>query len=252
MNIKLHTPKSLKMGSGMASLKQFLLSIFATSISIALTFGTAAIIDHNKKQSEKRQIVMMVMYDMYNSMKSIENADSMIRQSMVIQQQLADDPTLFDKLMFRTTILMPRVDYTETTERIFSTSIETINTVGNVFFTENVAEFYQIRQLYKTMICDSVANEITQKKPFSTLKGTLDFDYSQYAMLSGGFLNTMQHLYAQCKQMMEVTDEEVETYRKEKEQMEMSEDEEATDSIMNEIIQLQGNIDESKAKLNLE
>ena len=62
----------------------------------------------------------------------------------------------------------------------------------------------------------------------------------------------MQHLYAQCKQMMEVTDEEVETYQKEKEQMEMSEDEEATDSIMNEIIQLQGNIDESKAKLNLE
>ena len=32
MNIKLHTPKSLKMGSGMASLKQFLLSIVATSI----------------------------------------------------------------------------------------------------------------------------------------------------------------------------------------------------------------------------
>lgn len=29
MNIKLHTPKSLKMGSGMNSLKQFLLSIVA-------------------------------------------------------------------------------------------------------------------------------------------------------------------------------------------------------------------------------
>ena len=42
MNIKLHTPKSLKTGSGMASMKQFLLSIVATSISIALTFGTAA------------------------------------------------------------------------------------------------------------------------------------------------------------------------------------------------------------------
>ena len=31
MNIKLHTPKSLKAGSGMSSLKQFLLSLFATS-----------------------------------------------------------------------------------------------------------------------------------------------------------------------------------------------------------------------------
>ena len=52
MNIKLHTPKSLKMGSGMTTMKQFLLSIVATSISIALTFGTAAIIDSNKKEKE--------------------------------------------------------------------------------------------------------------------------------------------------------------------------------------------------------
>ena len=44
-------------------MKQFLLSIVATSISIALTFGTAAILDYNKKQKEKREIVMMVMYD---------------------------------------------------------------------------------------------------------------------------------------------------------------------------------------------
>lgn len=50
MNIKLHTPKSLKMGSGLSTLKQFLLSIVATSVSIALTFGTAAIIENNKKQ----------------------------------------------------------------------------------------------------------------------------------------------------------------------------------------------------------
>ena len=44
----------------MSSLKQFLLSLLATIVSIALTFGTAAIIDYNKKQKEKREIVMMV------------------------------------------------------------------------------------------------------------------------------------------------------------------------------------------------
>ena len=54
MNIKLHTPKSLKAGSGMATMKQFLLSLLATTVSIVLTFGTAAIIDNNKKQKEKR------------------------------------------------------------------------------------------------------------------------------------------------------------------------------------------------------
>ena len=38
-------------------------------MSIALTFGTAAVVDYAKKQKEKRDIVMMVMYDMYNSLK---------------------------------------------------------------------------------------------------------------------------------------------------------------------------------------
>ena len=55
MNIKLHTPKSLKNGSGMSSLKQFMLSLLATTVSIALTFGTAAVIDNLKKKEEERE-----------------------------------------------------------------------------------------------------------------------------------------------------------------------------------------------------
>lgn len=248
MNIKLHTPKSLKTGSGMGSLKQFLLSLFATTVSIALTFGTAAIIDYNKKQSEKHEIVMMVMYDMYNSLKSIEKADTMMRQSMDIQRQIAEDSTQYDKLWFKMVQLIPRVDYTETTERIFSTSIETINTVCNVLFTESVAEFYQKRQFYKATICDSVLNEITCKTPFTTVKGTLDFNYMQYALTSCAIMKDMQQKYAQCKQMMKVTDEEIEAYRREREQIKegMSEDAAVTDSLINEIIELQKKIDEAK------
>ena len=255
MNIKLHTPKSLKTGSGMASMKQFLLSIVATSISIALTFGTAAFLDNKKKQSEKREIVMMVMYDMYNSLKSIEKADSTIHQAMDVQRQIAEDTTKYEQLRYQLIArLLPRAEYTETTERIFSSSIETINTVGNVLFTENVAEFYQNRQIYKTSVCDSLINEFSHTTPFSTLKGTLDFNYLVYAITSSGILRDMQSLYVQCKQMMEVSDEEIETYRKQREQIDkgMSESDEATDSIINEIMQLQMTIDESKAKLKLE
>ena len=253
MNIKLHTPKSLKMGSGMSSLRQFLLSLFATTVSIALTFGTAAIIDHNKKQSEKREIVMMVMYDMYNSLKSIEKADSMILQSMEVQRQIAEDTTRFEDLRFQLIHLMPKAEYTETTERIFSSSIETINTVGNVLFTENVAKFYQNRQTYKTQVCDSVYNETTRDFPFSTLKGTLDFQYLTYALISNEILKDLQRLYAQCKQMMNVTDKQMEAYRKEREQIEkgMTETDEATDSMMNKIMELQGKIDEAKSQLTI-
>ena len=41
----------------MSSLKQFMLSLVATTISIVLTFGTAAVIDHKKKEAEKHGMV---------------------------------------------------------------------------------------------------------------------------------------------------------------------------------------------------
>ena len=237
----------------MSSWKQFLMSLLATTVSIALTFGTSGIINYKKKQSEKRQIVMMVMYDMYSSLTSIERADSSIRQSMEIQRQLAEDPTRFETLRYQMALSMPRVDFTETTERIFSSSIETINTVGNVLFTENVATFYQMRQVYKTTVSDPVYNDVAQNELFSTIMGILDFDYSEYALTSSSILTDMRHLYAQCQQMMKVSDEEIETYRKARAQIEesASEGEEGSDAIF-EIIDLQSSINESMAKLNLQ
>ena len=254
MNIKLHTPKSLKTGSGMASMKQFLLSIVATSISIALTFGTAAFLDNKKIQSEKCEIVMMVMYDMYNSLKSIEKADSTLQQAMDMQLQIAEDTTKFEALRYKFAQLMPKAEYTETTERIFSSSIETINTVGNVLFTENVAEFYQMRKFYKTSVCDSIANDITRSQPFSSLKNSLDFEYSFHAIVSSGVLKGMQRLYAQCKQMMEISDEDIDAYREQREQIDkgMMDDDVSGDSLENRFLQIQETIEEAKAKLKLE
>ena len=254
MNLKLHTPKSLKMGSGMASLKQFLLSLFATSVSIALTFGTAAIIDYNAKQKSKREIVMMVMYDMYNSLQSIEKADSTIQQAMDMQLQIAEDTTKFDALRYKFALLMPKAEYTETTERIFSSSIETINTVGNVLFTENVAEFYQMRKLYNTMICDSIASGVASSQPFSSIKKSLNFEYSFYAIMSCSCLRDMQHLYAQCKQMMEISDKDIDAYREQRKQIDksMMDDDAAGDSLVNRFLQIQETIEATKAKLKLE
>ena len=255
MNIKLHTPKSLKAGSGMSNMKQFLLSLFATSVSIVLTFGTAAIIDYNAKQKSKREIVMMVMYDMYNSLQSIEKADSTIRQSMDIQLQIAEDTTRFEQLRYQLiTRLLPKVEYTETTERIFSSSIETINTVGNVLFTENVAEFYQMRKLYKTSICDSIANDIARSQPYNSLKSSLDFYYSFHSIVSSGMLKDMQLKYAQCKQMMEISDKDIDAYREQREQIDkgMMDVDASVDSLRNRFLEIQSTIEAAKAKLKLE
>ena len=192
------------------------------------------------------------MYDMYSSLTSIEKADSSIRQSMEIQRELAEAPSRFEDLRYRMALSMPRVDYTETTERIFSSSIETINTVGNVLFTENVATFYQMRRMYKTTVSDPVYNDVEQNVSFSTLKGILDFDYSEYALTSYSILKDMRHLYAQCRQMMKVSDQEMENYRKDRSRIEESVVEEDEDSgAIFEIIELQSSINESKARSQL-
>lgn len=73
INVKLHTPKTLKAGSGMSSAKQFMLSIIATTVSIVLTFGTAAIIDNHKKKAARKEMVMMVIRE---RLKYRENIDS--------------------------------------------------------------------------------------------------------------------------------------------------------------------------------
>jgi len=252
MNIKLHTPKSLKTGSGMATVKQLLLSVVATSISIALTFGTAAIVDSNKKEKEKREIVMMVMYDMYNSLQSLERADSMIHASIDIQRQIARDTSRFETLRFQLAHNVPTADYTETTEHIFSSSIETINTVGNVLFTENVAGFYKARRDYKTLVCDSIAGRITRDYPFNGLMETLTFNYSFDALISAEMLKNMRHLFAQCQQMMGVSDEEIDVYRKERRQVEVQ-SADGNDSALlidEDVIRLQQEIDRAVEELS--
>jgi hypothetical protein len=65
MDAKFKTPKFVTNTGSSSFVRELLTTVLATTISIALTFGTAAIIDFYKKQSEKQEIVMMVMYDMY-------------------------------------------------------------------------------------------------------------------------------------------------------------------------------------------
>ena len=221
MNIKLHTPKSLKSGSGISSIKQFLLSLFATTVSIALTFGTAAIIDYNKKQREKHEIVMMVMYDMYNSLAPVQEADSMIRKLIEIQNSIIADTTKYNmQTSIRMYTMLPKIEFTSTTENIFSSNIETINTVGNVLFTESVAQFYQARRNFKTQVCDSLTNEAQNNYIFNSAKSIVDLFMFDIAIKSYDLKYDMEHLFTQCKEMMNVSDDDLEAYRRERAQWE--------------------------------
>ena len=151
MNVKLHTPKSMKMGSGLSSVKQFFLSLLATTISIVLTFGTAGIIDHHKKVSAKKEMVMMVLNDFDKTIDVVQKADTSLLEVRRLQLELATHPEQFDSLRFNIARGVGFVDeeFPETIENIFSTSIETFNTIGDVNFVNDVSSFYICRRKYK-------------------------------------------------------------------------------------------------------
>lgn len=230
------------------NLKNFALSLLATTISIVLTFGIAAIIDHNKSKKEKRDIVMMVMYDMYNSLKAVEEADSNIHKLMELQLQVAEDTSLLQDNYLMMVMYLPMIEYTETIERIFSSNIETINTVGNVFFTEKVAEFYYHRQYYKNNISDSVYNRIIRNKNISSLDVFLGFNYYPDAVMSTSLMWDMRCLYGLCQQMMDVSDEEIEAYIKKRETIEegMTDIRESKLSAMDELNELSTKINTAR------
>jgi hypothetical protein len=212
MNVKVFTPKQMLSGSGMSTVKQILLSIVATTISIILTFGTASWLEKSKNDSAKREMVMMILYDLAGTLEKVESADSLIREFCHKQVAVAENPQLLeqDPFMF---IEVIEIDYTETVEHIFSTSIETINTIGNVFFAEKVAEFYQLRKNYQENISDKYIKEVKMKEGMDDYDKVISTDFLSYYLFSSILLNRMKDNLEQCQQMMEVSDEDLNDYR---------------------------------------
>ena len=229
MNVKIHTP--LKMGSGMATLKQFLLSLVATTISIVLTFGTAAWLDDKKKEEARREMVMMILYDLAGSIEQAEQCDSMLREGFKLQLAVAENPKLLSENPFLFVKTTPYVNYTETVERIFSTNIETINTLGNVLFAEN-------RRQYKQDISDKYMAEFERAEGFKQYEQVMAVPFaSEYIYLSGILISEMKEKLTQCQQMMDVSDGDLATYRQKREEMSQAS---ATDSIQNALFEEAG------------
>lgn len=199
--------------------KGLLKTIFATTFSIVLTFGTATLIDRHKQAKEKRQIVLMTMYDLNNSLIQARQCDSLIQEFVKVQTRIFEDPAVFEDSGVDLLYCIPSMNFTETVENIFSSNIETIHTISNVYFVEKASEFYQLRKKYTSNI---------EEFGKSYDKFLLSFSYEDFAafdpchnlVMSGFLLAKMEHLYLQCKQIMNVTDKELDAYYQVRQQIE--------------------------------
>lgn len=189
----------------------------ATTFSILLTFGTAGIIERNKQAKEKRQIVLMLMYDFDNSLKQARHCDSLIQGFIETQTRIVGSMDTSENFMEEYLFLLPSIKYTETIENIFSSNIESIHTIGNVHFVEKVSEFYQLRRKYKNNVDEFVDGIV---KLSGTYEDMVGFNSLHHFVLSSYLLADMEHLNLQCRQIMKVTDEELDVFYQTRQQIE--------------------------------
>ena len=213
------------------SLKRFLMTLGATTISIVLTFGTTAIVDRKKKKAEKREMVMMIMYDMRESIKEMERVDGDLKAFFEIHTDVVAHPEKFEGCYVRMASHYPTLEYTSTTESIFRSNIETIRTIGNILFVETVSSFYDKRENYKTIVVESFQKYAD--KAMSDYEGLRGFNSDAYPFYSGSIIRSMMMDFEQCKLMMKVTDEELEAFSLQQQKLQEAAKEKYADDTQN-------------------
>ena len=252
MNIKLHTPTTLKSGSGMKSFKQFLLSILATTVSIVLTFGTAAIIDYHKKKAAKKEMTMMIISDCDKTIELVEKVDSSLLECRGLQNEIATHPETFDELHFGFAGKMAWVmdEFPETTEKIFSTSIETFNIINDVNFVNEVSSFYLERRQYQKIIMEELKNRWINNNIIQSLDSLLNFDFPEYVYMNRAFLVDFRATRDRCMQMMDVSESELAAFNKKRSQKVRDEKTKAQhDNAMEEYMKYEETLGQAKEKL---
>ena len=200
-----------------STLKKFLMSLAATTVSIILTFGTTAIIDRKKQRAEKREMVMMIMYDMRESLNEIEQCDKEISAFFDLQVDIVAHPEEFYRKYEQFYIHIPILTYTTTTENIFKSNIETVSTIGNILFVETVSSFYDKRGRFKTEVLDPFQKQAGEAiRDYGSLA---DFNSSSFPYFSRLSFLSMQQDFEQCKIMMKVRDEELDVFSQERENL---------------------------------
>lgn len=209
----------MKKESGKPSqLKRFLMTLAATTISIILTFGTTAIVERKKQNAEKREMVMMVMYDMRQTLEGIAQCEQKMRDFFDLQVDLVAHPQRYQQVGFaQLAANTPVLEYPVTTENIFKSSIETINTLGSVLFVQTVSSFYDKRAMYKNnVVSDFMKDAAEAIRLYDSLS---EFDSTIFLLYSQSLRKEMQTDFEQCKLMMKVSDAELDVFRTEQQKL---------------------------------
>ena len=194
--------------------KQFLLSLLATTISIILTFGVAAIIDNHKNHKAKKGLVLTVIYDMDQTLEKARQADSALRVASKAQLEILKNPELYDSLKANLvpSLILSSFDFSLITENIFSSNIETFSTIGNVNFVNYASSFYQDRNNFKTQVIDVLKEQFEENKFLISYEGLLNFNFSSLYFDNYIWLYSLTDERNNCVKMMKLTEKEIQEF----------------------------------------
>ena len=150
MNVKFKMPKFGRDQTGRGWLKELLMTTLGTTISIVLTFGTSAWLDHRQQIKNRRQTAMMVLSNIEDFVWNMRYIDStLVKYDSTLTRIAAlprdsvlrlneDESQAFLEAVFTNTLLQRD----KTAENIFTNDISTWRDVGNLRFISNVGECY--------------------------------------------------------------------------------------------------------------
>ena len=196
-------------------------------------------------------MVLTLIYDMDQTIKKIQDADSILRVASRSQMEILKNPGYYDSLKFNCmpAMLLATTNFSKITENIFSSNFETFSTIGNVNFVNDVATFYQYRNSYETQVIDELKEEVKDNKILLSFEEFLNIDFPSLFFDNSIWLSALSSCRNNCVKMMKLTEEEIQEFSKQREVAE-SEDNSDTnfEELMQEMYEAQDLLKEARAK----
>ena len=131
-------------------MKDLLVAFAGTTLSIILTFGTSALINHVNRNRDRKLTALMVLSSIESSVRSLEESGTIMARKDTLAHWLLSIPVselkTIDPAVLMPSILELMVNYSistdKTIENIFSSNTDIWKNVGNFQFIDNVGKSY--------------------------------------------------------------------------------------------------------------
>ena len=193
--------------------RELLMTILATSISIVLTFGTANLIDNHHKKVAQRKMAMMVIHDIDETIREMEQVDSILREFRNLQFEILEGKYT-ESLEFANIMLSnydpSYIKFAETTQRIFTSNVDTWSTIGKVDFIDNVSGCYILRDEFKQEIIDDFHELVKPKEDndLAKLEDLLAVKSEYYVAIASELINEIKAANELNKRIMGISEKD--------------------------------------------